>query len=366
MQDTQPYRRVRSPHAQPMRPIRQTPRARPNWGRRLKLTALVLLIVLLAVVVLAWMRASAFNDAVSDQPSVSMRLFGPFAGGDRVNVLLLGYSDDSRDGGYLSDSMNVISVDRATDATSIIPIPRDMWVEGVAEVPQNMKINEAFRIGYYEAGFPFGGELASKAVSQVTGLQIDGWISLDFQGFHAMVDAVGGITLENPRAFSYTWTDAEWAAGIFHSSFAAGTLELDGVLALDYARTRYVDIPEEHGDFARLERQQRVMHAIRDKVAGWQTVPRGLAALDALEGHLHTNLPVLDLAMLFGKLDADHRIELDELLQPTTNTLGQFIFVVAGASSSSDYSLLHAYIEEQSSKPPAPSPTGSGLESPSQ
>jgi LCP family protein required for cell wall assembly len=260
--------------------------------------------------------------------------------------------------------MNVISVDRATDTTSIIPIPRDLWVEGVPEVPQNMKINEAFRIGYYEAGFPFGGELASKAVSQVTGLPIDGWISLDFQGFHAMVDAVGGITLENPRAFSYTWTDDEWAAGIFHSSFAAGTLELDGELALDYARSRYADIPEEHGDFARLQRQQRVMQAIRDKVAGWQMVPRGLAALDALEGHLHTNLPVLDLAMLFGKLDADHRIELDELLQPTTNTLGQFIFVVAGASSSADYGPLHAYIEEQLSNPPAPSPSESSSEPP--
>jgi len=347
-----------------MRPIRNDTRPRANWARRLKITGFVVLIVLIAVVVLGWMRASAFNDAVSDQPSLSMRLFGPLAGGDRVNVLLLGYSDDSRDGGYLSDSMNVISVDRATDTTSIIPIPRDMWVEGLPEVPQNIKINEAFRIGYYEAGFSFGGELASKAVSQVTGLRIDGWISLDFQGFHAMVDAVGGITLENPRAFSYTWTDDEWAAGIFHSSFAAGTLELDGELALDYARTRYADIPEEHGDFARLERQQRVMRAIRDKVTGWQMLPRGLAALDALEGHLRTNLPVLDLAMLFGKLDADHRIELDDLLQPTTNTLGQFIFVVAGAASSADYSPLHTFIEDQLTNPPSPSPTESASGAP--
>ena len=354
MQDTQPYHRARSPQARPIRPMRQAPRRRANWGRRLKLTAFALLIAALAATVLVWMRASAFNDAVSEESALSMRLFGPLAGGDRVNVLLLGYSDDSRDGGYLSDSMNLISIDRATDITSIIPIPRDIWVEGLPEVPQNMKINEAFRIGYYGAGFPLGGELASKAVTRVTGLPIDGWISIDFQGFQAMVDAVGGITVENPRAFSYTWTDDDWAAGIFHASFAAGTLELDGEQALDYARTRYADVPEEHGDFARLERQQRVMHAIRDKVAGWQAVPRGLAALDALEGHLHTNVPVLDLGMLFGKLEADHRIELDALLQATTNTIGQFIFVVAGAPSSSDYSPLHAYIEEQLSNPPPP------------
>ena len=101
------------------------------------------------------------------------------------------------------------------------------------------------------------------------------------------------------------------------------------------------------------------MHAIRDEVAGRQTVPRGLAALGALEGHLHTSIPVLDLAMLFGKLEVAYRIELDPLLQATSNTIGQSILVVAGAPSSSDYSLLQAYIEEQLNNPPLPSATES-------
>ena len=74
-------------------------------------------------------------------------------------------------------------MDRASGATTMIPIPRDLWVEGVPEVPQNMKINEAFRIGYYADGLTNGAELAAMAVTHVTGLEIDGWISLDFQGF---------------------------------------------------------------------------------------------------------------------------------------------------------------------------------------
>lgn len=346
MQDTQPYRRT---HGQAQRVRRLAPRERRpvNWRRRLSIGGIVLVTIFVVAVGLVWHRAAAFNDAVSTAPAMSMRVFGPLSP-ERVNVLLLGYSDESREGAYLSDSMNVISIDKTTDTTSIIAIPRDLWVEGVEEMPQNIKINEAFRIGYYEDGLTYAAELAAKTVSHVTGLEIHGWISLDFQGFQAMVDAIDGITLENPTAFDYTWTEPKWQAGTFDAgSFAAGTLKLDGRLALDYARNRYTSVPAESSDFARLVRQQRVLQAIRSEVTGWQTVPMGLAVADALEGHLHTNVPVLDLAQLVGHLDLDHRVELTEgeVLRATTNTNGQYIFVVVGQATTTDYTPLHKYID---------------------
>ena len=283
-----------------------------------------------------------------------MRLFGPLAGGDRVNVLVLGYSDESREGAFLSDSMNLFSIDRATDATTLIPIPRDLWVEGIPQVPQNMKINEAFRIGYYADGLENGAELAAEAVSHVTGLAVHGWITLDFQGFQAMVDAVGGITVENPTAFAYTWNEDAWLAGNFDGSFDAGTLDLSGEQALSYARNRYTSVPAESSDFARSVRQQRVLQAIRAEVSGWRTIPNGLAVSEALEGHLHTNLSVWDLGMLAGKLDVDHRVELSEdvILQASLNSIGQYVLVVIGRSTPSDYSPLHAYIADELANPP--------------
>jgi len=305
------------------------------------------MVVAVTGVVLLVQRAIAFNDAVSTESAISTRLFGPFSGGDRVNVLLLGYSDDSRPGGYLSDSINILSIDRSTDTTSMIPLPRDLWVEGVPEVPQNMKINEAFRIGYYADSLDYAAELAAKAVTQVTGLPIQGWISLDFQGFQAAVDAVGGITVQNPRGFEYTWSDEDWLAGNFQYSFSAGTLELTGAEALDYARNRYGSVPDEYGDFARLQRQQRVLLAIRAEITGWGALPKGLAVADALEGHLRTNLSVWDLVQLSGRLDPDQRVEIEDALQATTNTLGQYILVVMGQENSSDYRLLHQRIADQ-------------------
>lgn len=345
MQDTKPYRRPSAAQAQRIR--RAAPRVRRpvNWRRRILLFVLLLVTASVVAVVMVWQRAAAFNDAVSTEPALSMRLFGPF-GPERINVLLLGYSDESREGAYLSDSMNVISIDRATDTSTMIPIPRDLWVEGVPEVPQNMKINEAFRIGTYADGLENGAELAAEAVTHVTGLEIHGWISLDFQGFAAMVDALDGIALENPTAFDYTWDEPNFLAGNFQHSFQAGQLQLDGEQALDYARSRYTSVPQESSDFARLVRQQRVLQAIRAEVTGWQTLPRGLAVADSLAGHLRTNLPVFDLAMLAGKLDVDHRLELAEgvILSPTVNTIGQYILVVAGQSSTTDYSPLHEFI----------------------
>lgn len=345
MQDTQPYRRPRQAQAQRVR--RSIPRQRKsvNWRRRAAILGVVVMALAVAGAVLLAQRAIALNDAVSTEFALSTRLFGPF-GDDRVNVLLLGYSDESRDGAFLTDSVNVISVDRAADTTTMIPIPRDLWVEGVPEVPQNMKINEAFRIGYYEDGLAYGAELSAQAVTQVTGLTIHGWMSLDFEGFEAMVDAIGGITVENPTAFEYTWDEPDYLARNFQAAFAAGTLEMDGQHALDYARNRYTSVVEESSDFARLVRQQRVLEAIRAEVTGWQTLPKGLALADSLADHLQTNLSVFDLAMLAGKLDVDRRVELreEEILEATTNTIGQYVLVVSGRSASDDYVPLHQFL----------------------
>lgn len=291
-------------------------------------------------------RAVVLNDAVSNEFPFAMGTFGPFAP-SRVNVLLLGYADETHDSSFLADSINVLSVDNSSNTTTMIPIPRDLWVEGIAEVPQNMKINEAFSIGYHADGIRNGAELTSQAISQVTGLDIHGYLALDFQGFRTMVDAIGGITVENPVAFEYTWLETDFMAGTFPYRFDAGTLRLDGDQALAYARNRYTSVPAESSDFARLVRQQRILQAIKAEVSGLSTLAKGLDLADALSDHLITNLSVLDLAMLAGKLEVDQRIELTEgvALQATTNTIGQYVLVPVGQRTSSDYESLRDYID---------------------
>ena len=68
---------------------------------------------------------------------------------DRVNVLMIGYSGDPNHGGtYLADSLNILSIDPRTKTTTLIPIPRDLWIQGLPEIPHNGKVNEAFADGW--------------------------------------------------------------------------------------------------------------------------------------------------------------------------------------------------------------------------
>ena len=94
-------------------------------------------------------------------------------------------------------------------------------------------------------------------------------------------------------------------------------------------------------------RQQRVLQAIRAEVAGGETLLKGLAVAEALHGHLMTNLAVLDMGILVGKLDVDQRIELQEgvVVQATTNTDGEYILVVIGQRTTTDYAPMHRDVQ---------------------
>ncbi|HEY4768929.1 MAG TPA: LCP family protein [Candidatus Limnocylindria bacterium] len=332
------------------------PAVRVRGPRRLRRRLLTALIIVLVVSgfggVLLWQRIAAFNDAVSSASSASSALFFPLMGSDRVNVVVYGYGGEEHGGGiYLADSINILSIDPSTDTTTIIPIPRDLWITGQPELPRNGKVNEAFAVGYQNGGIQEAGNLATALLASVTGLTIEHWIALDFAGFREMVDTIGGVTVNNPTPFGYTWSEDRYHAGDFNAgSFAAGEIFLSGDDALSYSRTRYTSVPAESSDFARSIRQQRVLAALRTKLGGGGlgSLGPGLALMDALKGRMGTDLSAIDLFLLSGHLGVDRRIELreDVILEATINEIGQYVLVVIGRTSASDYSPLHAFLAE--------------------
>jgi anionic cell wall polymer biosynthesis LytR-Cps2A-Psr (LCP) family protein len=183
----------------------------------------------------------------------------------------------------------------------------------------------------------------------VTGLEIDHWLSIDFHGFLEMVDAVGGVTIDNPVAFRYTTNEGQHRAGKWHSGrFKAGKLHLDGERALAYARARYTSVVAESTDFARSVRQARIMGALRGSVGdgGPGAVLPGLRLMDAMEGRVRTDLSVIDLYLLSSHLSSDRRLELTEgpVLTATTNSVGQYILIPTGWAGAGDYSPIHGYL----------------------
>ena len=341
------------------------PRRRPLRVRRVFGTAVILLVAITVVgSVLLWQRVSGFNQKISSAPMASTALFGPLGGSARVNVLMIGYSGEAKHGGtYLADSLNILSINPATNRTTVIPIPRDLWIQGLREMPRGGKVNEAFADGWTAGGWKEAGNVQAAVVSQVTGLPIQHWISIDFAGLSAVVDAVGGVTVNNPRAFKYTWWEDTYHAQRWTSSFAKGTLHLNGDQALTYARVRYTSVSAESSDFARSVRQERVLTALREKLgSGVGSLGPGLAIMDALGNHLKTDLSAFDLFLLSGHMHADRRLELKlgTVLAAGRNSAGSYVLFPAAAKTLGDYAPLRRFLAAELAKPiPTPKPTAS-------
>jgi len=345
-------------------PRQRAPRARRRGsiGRFLR-TALFLLVVAAIVGgMLLFMRAAAFNTSVSTAGFPSTALFGPLNGSDRVNVLMVGYGGAEHEGAYLADSIQILSIDPATDTTTTIPIPRDLWIEGVEAFSQNGKVNEVFADGHAQNAadettrLERAAELLAAVLSDVTGLDIHHWLTIDFDGFRDMVDAVGGVTIDNPVAFMYTGVEANHLAGYWDEGpYEAGQIHLNGEEALWYARARYTSAVSESNDFARSVRQARILAALRSKLGdgGIGSIGPGLGLMDAMEGRVRTDMSAVDLFLLSSHLASDRRIELTEgpVLTATTNTIGQYILIPTGWSGPGDYGELRSYLARELAVP---------------
>ena len=321
-------------------------------GRMIGLLSTSVVLAVAVVLVVLGLRAAAFNASVSSAPFPSAALLGPLNGSERVNVLMVGYGGADHDGAYLADSIQILSIDPETDTTTTVPIPRDLWIEGIASYGRNGRVNTVFAQGQSNGGLDEAASVMAGVLGEVTGLRIEHWLSIDFAGFRDMVNAVGGVTVSNPVAFAYTSTEARHAAGNWGlGAFEAGEIHLDGDAALAYARARYTSVPSESNDFARSVRQARILGALREQLGdgGVSSIVPGLRLMDAMEGRVRTNLSAIDLFLLSSHLSSDGRVELSEgpVLTATTNTNGAYILLPTGWSGPGDYGGLRAYLERE-------------------
>jgi LCP family protein required for cell wall assembly len=252
-------------------------------------------------------------------PYGNARLTQRLQAGQRVTILLLGLGGSGHEGAYLTDSLQVATFDPSTRTLTLLSLPRDLWVY----IPQIEgrggswnKINEAYRVGMGPAGrndleVPYathakGGRLAAQVVTQVLGLPIDGWVSLDFAGFRQFIDALGGVDVYVERAFTDTRYPANdnvaIDAGYTTIHFDAGCQHMDGARALIFARSRHA--PQDGSDFGRARRQQRLLGAVQRQVFSVNTIPKVFGLLAALEDHLHTSLSRREAQDLAGWIQA--------------------------------------------------------------
>jgi LCP family protein required for cell wall assembly len=297
-----------------------------------------LVIVLAIVGAIGW--SAARLAAMSTNPLAVERSSGP------QRIVILGYGGGDHPGAYLSDSIVLVASDGAKQAE--VSIPRDLWVQLPPDSGRYAKINEALQQGVDSGGLDAGAALAARKVADVTGLEISGWVLEDFDGFRQLIDALGGVDVEVARTFSAQYpvndnpdVDARWK--VIH--FEAGQQHMNGERALEYARARYADNPQEASDFARAARQQVLIGAIRRKIASPAGGLRFLPVVNAAAAAVHTNLPPLDLAsFVFGfHPDRAKRVSLDSVLVDGRSADGQDILL----PRSGNYALISDYLKSQ-------------------
>jgi polyisoprenyl-teichoic acid--peptidoglycan teichoic acid transferase len=264
-----------------MRSEKHSGKKKKKWP---KVVGIVLLLLVLGGGVYAYTIWHSLNDAVGAMHDPVKREKSEkraekvtFKEKDPFSVLLLGTDGSFERKGDVgrSDSMIVLTVNPNEKSVKMLSIPRDTRTEIVDKGTVD-KINHAYAFGSAKGGPSEGAEWAMNTVENMLDIPIDYYATINMDGFKDIVNAVGGVTVNNDLDFTYE--------GIH---FAKGQVELDGKKALAFSRMRYED---PRGDFGRQLRQRDIIQGVIREGASLSSLWNFDDIFDALGKNVKTNL----------------------------------------------------------------------------
>ena len=184
-----------------------------------------------------------------------------------------------------SDSIMLVRTDPDENRISYLFIPRDLRVEIPGRGAD--KINAAYSYG--------GPALAIDTVEELTGLDVNHVVVVDFGTFAKVIDAVGGVTVNVPKPILSNKFDCPYATEARCDQwegwrFRKGPQEMSGRRALIYSRIRQNQLDPGESDITRGERQQRVTQALLDEITSFTTLVRMPTIGDDLVKPMATDL----------------------------------------------------------------------------
>lgn len=226
---------------------------------------------------------------------------------DVSNILLIGQDQRSTDSNGNSDTMIIASINKKTNAITLVSLMRDMYVT----IPGHgqAKINASYAEG--------GMELLDATIEQNFGVHIDGNVEVNFDGFMKALNVVGNIdvslTQEEADFLNETMSRNLYddSGKVWH--LKAGVNSMTSEQALAYARDRYTG----NADWDRTKRQRKVILAVYDKLKN-EKLGAIMKAANSILPCLTTdmgNSELLGYAYLAASnkmtLDSDHHLPVD-------------------------------------------------------
>ncbi len=240
-------------------------------------------VALVIVVVLATTGISYatwfYSNAVANDPHHLKLAVDPTQSGQPVNYLIVGsdsrafvhtaqearqFGSASSQTGQRSDTMIIAHLDPSKKQAYVVSVPRDLYVTFPGGC--HAKINAAFNSAFHCEGSPYygGPDQLIRVMKQDFGIPINHYLSVDFESFKGIVDAIGTVDLYIPTVAQDTET------GLFVST--PGCNAFNGTRALQYVRSRHYEykldyrqpnwIPDNTGDLGRIRRQQYFIRSL--------------------------------------------------------------------------------------------------------
>lgn len=239
--------------------------------------------------------------------------------GGRTNILILGKGGEGHETPDLTDTIIFASISHENPEIELISLPRDIWI---AEL--RTKLNSVYYWGNQrQAG---GGIILAKStVEEISGQKVQYAVVIDFSAFKEIIDTLGNVEVDVEREFTDTkypivgkendecGGDKEFKCRYETIHFDKGFQAMDGATALKFARSRNAE-GDEGTDFARSQRQQKIISAISAKVLSTKVLfsPRTTLSLweiakDSLETDISDSVGVILARMVFaarGKIES--------------------------------------------------------------
>jgi LCP family protein required for cell wall assembly len=231
----------------------------------------------------------------------------------QVNILLLGSDQRPNDGGFRTDTIQLLTINPQEGTVKLTAFPRDLYVYIPGYTVQ--RINTAMGWGGFEA--------LAETMEYNFGVKPKYYVLINFGSFKDVIDSLGGITVHIGRDLC----DQRDAFGWYCVS--EGTMWMDGESALWYVRSRYTT-----SDLDRGRRQQEVLEAVFDKLINLNALQRAPELFQIYLDNVTTNL---DFDVLSSLLPiAYHLAESRDIIRNSigegqvyswTNTYGAMVLV---------------------------------------
>ena len=257
-----------------------------NSNRVYRVIRRVVVIFVLLIAVLGGYEYYQLQQTASSVFSNSAKVSKKLREGKPISILAMGTDEgalgrsESTWGDGNTDSIELITINPKKETITMTSIPRDTLVKVTTSDgdTEYVKINAAYSIG--------GAKQSVKQIKELLGVPVDYYALVNMSVLQKIVDAVGGVDVNNPFKFTYEG-----------HTFKKGKQHLNGKNALKYSRMRYDD---PNNDYGRQKRQQQVIGSIIKSFKKNASLKAFNKMLDAVESGVKTNIPLSGVSTIYS------------------------------------------------------------------